>query len=66
MVIIYLNNILIYLDNPEDYKGYIKEVLKALKTYRLFTKLEKYKFSIETIKFFSYIISLNSIAIDPA
>jgi len=64
IVIIYLNNILIYLDNPTNYDYYIKEVLIALRKYSLFTKLEKYKFSINTIEFLGFIISPKSIIID--
>ena len=65
MVIIYLDNILIYSNNLIDYKRYIKKVLEALKIYGLFIKLEKYKFEISIVKFLGYIISTNSISIDP-
>ena len=64
MIIVYFNNILIYFNNLADYKRYVKEVLSALKKYSLFTKLEKYKFNINTIKFLSYIISPKGIFID--
>ncbi|PMD28828.1 hypothetical protein L207DRAFT_446513, partial [Hyaloscypha variabilis F] len=50
---IYLNNILIYLDNELKYKVYIKKVLDRL-----------YKFSIKKTKYLSFIISTNSILVN--
>jgi hypothetical protein len=41
--IIYLDNILIFLDTKEEYKRYIKEVLYRLREAKLFVKLLKYK-----------------------
>ncbi|KAF2448605.1 hypothetical protein P171DRAFT_353228, partial [Karstenula rhodostoma CBS 690.94] len=41
--IIYLDNILIFLDNKKDYKRYIKKVLKYLYKVKLFINLKKYK-----------------------
>jgi len=64
IVIIYLNNILIYSNNPADYNYYIKEVLIALRKYSLFTKLEKCEFSINTIELLGFIISPKGIIID--
>ena len=64
IVIIYLNNILIYSNNPINYNYYIKEALIVLRKYSLFTKLEKYKFSINIIEFLGFIISSKGIIID--
>ena len=64
IVIIYLNNILIYSNNPTNYDYYIKEVLIVLRKYGLFTKLEKYEFSINIIEFLGFIISPKGIIID--
>jgi len=64
IIIIYLNNILIYSNNPTNYNYYIKEVLIALRKYSLFIRLEKYKFNINTIKFLGFIINSKGIIID--
>ncbi|KAF2194200.1 hypothetical protein K469DRAFT_548438, partial [Zopfia rhizophila CBS 207.26] len=50
--IVYVNNILIYLNNPFKYNLYIPNIKKS-------------KFNIISTKFLSFIISTNSIIIDP-
>jgi hypothetical protein len=45
-IIIYLNDILIYFKNKEEYRKYIKAVIKRLRKYKLFIKLSKYKFKV--------------------
>jgi len=64
IIIIYLNNILIYSNNPTNYDYYIKEVLIVLRKYGLFTKLEKYEFNINIVEFLGFIISPKGIIID--
>jgi hypothetical protein len=41
--IMYLDNILVFLDTKEEHKCYIKEVLKRLYKYKLYINLKKYK-----------------------
>jgi hypothetical protein len=43
-IIAYLNNILIYLENKEDYVKHVKIVLKCLNSYSLQLKPLKCKF----------------------
>ena len=43
-VIVYLDNILVYLKNKADHKVHVKKVLKALKKVNLQIKLEKSQF----------------------
>ena len=43
-IITYLNDILIYFKNEEDYKEQVKEVLKRLQEKNLYLKSEKYEF----------------------
>jgi len=40
-VVIYLDNILIYLDNMDDHKKHVKEVLKRLRENRLYASPTK-------------------------
>jgi hypothetical protein len=44
--IAYLNNILIYSKNPEEYEIYIYKVLEKLRLAGLQANIKKYKFSI--------------------
>ena len=54
--IIYLDNILIFLNNKKKYIKYIKAILKILKKIGLWIKSEKCVFYIDKIKYFKFII----------
>ena len=56
-VIIYLDNILIYLKNEKDYKKYIRQVLNTLKKVNLKIVSDQSQFHWTEIKFLSYIIT---------
>ena len=43
-IIIYLNDILVYLKNEKDYKKHVKQILNALKKANLRIVLEKSQF----------------------
>ncbi len=62
--IIYLDNILIYSTNPKDYQRYIREILKRFKNFKLYLKLFKCEFSINRVKFFSFIVIIRDIDIE--
>ena len=56
-IIIYLNNILIYFKLRKDYYTYIKIIIKRLRKYKLYIKLNKYFFNINKVEFLKFIIS---------
>ena len=55
--IIYLNNILIFLDNEKEHKKHIMIILKTLKKVGLRIKSEKYTFHINEIEYLRFIIT---------
>jgi hypothetical protein len=55
-IIIYLNNILIYFKLKEDYYTYIRIIIKRLRNYKLYTKLNKCFFNIKEVEFLGFII----------
>ena len=55
-VIIYLDNIFIYLNNMSKHHQHIKEVLKHLYKANLYAKVEKCKFHSKSIKYLKYIL----------
>jgi hypothetical protein len=57
-VIIYLNNILIYFKLKEDYYAYVRIIIKRLKKYKLYIKLNKCFFNVEEVEFLRFIISI--------
>ena len=62
--VVYLDNILIYLENLEDYDSHVKEVLNRLVKQGLFAKVSKYSFLTESVKFLGFIITPKGVVID--
>ena len=60
-VVCYLDNILIFLDNEEEYREYVYKVLKALQDINLLVELEKSYFYIKEVDFLGYTILLEEI-----
>ena len=56
--VIYFNDIFIYFKLREDYYAYIKIVIKRLKKYKLYIKLNKYFFNVEEVEFLEFIINI--------
>ena len=56
-VVIYLDDILIYLNNMSEHHRHVKEVLKHLYKAGLYTKAEKCKFHSESVEYLGYILS---------
>ena len=61
----YLDNILIYLDNKLEHKAHVKQVVQQLQDTGLQADLKKYKFSVTKTKYLGFIISTDSIWVDP-
>jgi len=60
-VMIYLDDILIYLNNMSKHHQHIKEVLKCLCKAGLYAKAEKCKFHSKSVEYLGYIISLSDL-----
>jgi len=63
-VVIYLDNILIYLENLDNHQKYVKEILGQLKGNRLYVSLEKREFHRDQVEFLNYILSLEGLQMD--
>ena len=61
----YLDDILIYSDNELEHEHYIKKVLKQLCNTGLQINLKKYEFHVTCTKYLSFIISTDSIEVNP-
>jgi Reverse transcriptase (RNA-dependent DNA polymerase) len=62
--IVYLDDIMVYLERIEDYKKHVRKVLERLWQYNLYIKLSKCLFSIEELEFLGYIIGILGILMD--
>ena len=61
---VYLNNIIIYLNSKKEYKKYIEWVLKRLYKENMLVIIKKYKFYTKKTDFIGFIIKLKQISMD--
>ena len=64
-IMVYLDNIIIYLNSKKEYKEYIKQVLSKLYKENMPVIIKKYKFYTKKTNFIGFIIKLKQISIDP-
>ena len=60
-VVVYLDDILIYLENMEDHKKHVREVLRRLRQHKLFAKPEKCEFHLDSVEYLRYFLSPDSL-----
>ena len=63
-VIIYLNNIIVYLNTLKEHRLHVRKLFKILQKTELRLKLKKCKFYVQRIKFLKWILSSESIEIN--
>ena len=63
-IIAYLDNIIIYFNNKEEYFQYVKQVLQRLVDKKILVAIKKYEFHIIKTKFYRFIIELGKLSID--
>ena len=61
---VYLDNIIIYLNSKKEYKEYIKWVLGRLYKENMLIAVKKYKFYTKKTNFIGFIIKLKQISIN--
>ena len=60
-VVIYLDDILIYLNSMSEHHWYVKEVLKCLHKAGLYAKAEKCEFHSKSVEYLEYILFSSSL-----
>jgi hypothetical protein len=63
-IVVYLDDILIYLKLKEEHVKHVRLVLKKLKKNNLLLKLEKCDFYKEEVKFLRHLVRVNGVYID--
>ena len=64
--LIYLDNILVYSENKEEYTSYYLKVYKRLLKAELHLDINKYKFLVKRVSYLSIILSIDRLEMDPA
>ena len=63
-IMVYLNNIIIYLISKEEHGEYVKQVLKRLQEEQMPVVIKKYEFFTRKTNFIGFIIKLDYISMD--
>ena len=63
-VTIYLDDILIYSDNPKQHRKHVREVLCRLRLHGLYARADKCEFDTDTIEYLGYILSPTGLRMD--
>ncbi|GJX29543.1 putative reverse transcriptase domain-containing protein [Tanacetum coccineum] len=65
-VIIFIDDILIYLKNKQEHEEHLKLILELLKKEELYAKFSKCEFWIPKVQFLGHVIDSQGIHVDPA
>jgi hypothetical protein len=63
-IVVYLDDILVYLKLKGEHVRHVKLVLKKLKKNNLLLKLEKYDFHKEEVEFLRHLVGVNGVHMD--
>jgi transposase InsO family protein len=66
VVVVYLDDILIFTETLEEHRAATRRVLALLKEHKLFLKLDKCEFEKTKVEYLGVIVSHNSVEMDPA
>jgi len=64
-VVVYLDDILIYSDNPDEHLKRVREVLRRLRASNLYAKVEKCAFSVDTTDCLGFVFGPDGLRMDP-
>jgi len=65
IVVVYLDNILIFMKTEKEHEQAVQRVLEILAEHKLFLRLEKCEFHRKQIEYLGLVISENKVAMDP-
>jgi hypothetical protein len=62
--VVFIDDILIYSKTSEEHKEHLRKVLERLRSEKLYAKLDKCKFWLDSVSFLGYVISRKGVAVD--
>jgi hypothetical protein len=63
--VVFIDNILIYSETPKEHKEHLRKILERLRNEKLYAKLKKCKFWLDSVSFLGHVISGKGVAVDP-
>ena len=64
-VIVFIDDILIYSGSGEEHAKHLRIILQTLREHRLYAKLSKCQFWIDSVAFLGHIVSAEGVSVDP-
>ena len=64
-VIVFIDDILIYLGSKEDHEEHLRVVLQILREHQLYAKFIKCQFWLDSVAFLGHVISIEGVSVDP-
>ncbi|GJU17380.1 putative reverse transcriptase domain-containing protein [Tanacetum coccineum] len=65
-VIVFIDNILIYLKSEEEQEVHLKTILELLKKEKLYAKFSKCEFWLQEVQFLGHVVNKDGIHVDPS
>nr|GEY74463.1 putative reverse transcriptase domain-containing protein [Tanacetum cinerariifolium] len=65
-MIVFINDILIYSKNKKEHGEHLKTILKLLRREKLYAKLSKCDFWLDSVQFLGHVIDISEVYVDPA
>ncbi|GJX89418.1 putative reverse transcriptase domain-containing protein [Tanacetum coccineum] len=66
LVILFINDILIYSKSEEEHEAHLKTILDLLKEVKLYAKFSKCKFWLKEVQFLGHVVNRDGIHVDPS
>ena len=65
-MVVFIDDILIYLENEEDHAEHLRIVVSRLREHKLYVKFSKCEFWLSKVPFLGHILSRDGIFVDPS
>ncbi|WVZ75895.1 hypothetical protein U9M48_023914 [Paspalum notatum var. saurae] len=66
LVVVFIDNILIYSKTEAEHEEHLRLVLQRLREHKLYAKFSKCEFWIDEVRFLGHVVSKGGIAVDPS
>jgi hypothetical protein len=65
-VIVFIDDILVYLENEQDHAEHLRIVITGLRDHQLYAKFSKCEFWLKIVPFLGHVLSESRISVDPS